>query len=46
MDEVENTFATNVSSQLSIIHTFIPDLLNQQVANIVNISSLISDIGD
>lgn len=44
MDEVENTFATNVSSQLSIIHTFIPDLLNQQVANIVNISSLISDI--
>ena len=44
MDEVENTFTTNVSSQLNVIRTFIPDLLNQQVANIVNISSLISRI--
>jgi len=44
MDEVENTFATNVTSQFNVIHTFIPDLLNQQVANILNVSSLISRI--
>lgn len=44
MDEVENTFATNVISQFNVIRTFIPNLLNQQVANIVNVSSLISKI--
>ncbi|KAK8832125.1 hypothetical protein WA577_005220 [Blastocystis sp. JDR] len=42
VQEVDNTFSVNVISQFSLISTFLPDLMNQRVANIVNMSSLIA----
>lgn len=36
------TLQVNVFAPFSIIHTFLPDLIEQKVSNIVNISSLIA----
>ena len=42
MDEVDNVFAVNTLSQFSVIQSFLPDLMDQKVSNIVNMSSLIA----
>ena len=54
LSEVDNVFAVvtlsdrnsqvNALGPFSVIHTFLPDLINQKVSNIVNISSLIAYI--
>ena len=43
MDEVDNVFAVNTLSQFSVIQSFLPDLMDQKVSNIVNMSSLSAD---
>ena len=42
MDEMDNVFAVNTLSQFSVIQSFLPDLMDQKVSNIVNMSSLIA----